>query len=112
MATMTRERRSVKSSRAFTCSFVSVTISINDVRYDADEIPAGECGTRAWRLCKRSGDHAVHDVLRTHAGIVECSCPDYIARHQGNGYGICKHGRALVELGLMPATDLVNRDQI
>ena len=31
-----------------------------------------------------------------------CSCPDYIARHDGNGSGMCKHGLALCELGLMP----------
>lgn len=101
MATVTRERRSSKS-KPFTCSFVSITIEIQDTRYSVDEIPAGECGTRAYRLCKHSGDHEVYDLVRTHAGIVECSCPDHEARHRGNGFGMCKHGKALVTLGLMP----------
>jgi hypothetical protein len=92
-----------KAAKPFSCEFVSMTLAVNDVRYACDPIDPGEFGTRSFRLCKRSGDHAVYDVIRQHDGIVACSCPDYIARHQGNGYGLCKHGKALVELGLMPA---------
>lgn len=103
MSTITAPRKSVKSARPFSCSFVSIVIEINDTRYACDPIAPGECGSKAFRFCKASGAHEVYDVIRTHAGTVECSCPDYIARHQGNGYGTCKHGRALVELGLMPA---------
>jgi hypothetical protein len=97
---MTRDRKSVKP---FTCRFVSINVEINDTRYAVDPIEPGECGTKAFRLAKHSGDHAVYDVIRTHTGLVECDCPDYETRHRGNGYGMCKHGRALVELGLMAA---------
>lgn len=98
MPTLTRKAKTVK----FSTEFVSITIRINDVRYAVDPIAPGEDGTRAFRLCKASGDHEVYDVIRTHSGICECSCPDYEARHRGNGHGMCKHGRAMVELGLMP----------
>src|SRR3954449_5715019 len=101
MATVTSPRKASKA-RPFSCSFVSLTIEISDHRYSADPLDPGEDGTRAFRLSKHSGDHAVYDVLRTHSGILECSCPDYVVRHAGNGHGTCKHGRALVELGLMP----------
>ncbi len=102
MSMMTATRKSSKS-RPFTCSFVSMTIEISDVRYGVASIDPGEFGTKAFRLSKHSGDHAVYDVVRQHDGVVACDCPDYEARHRGNGYGMCKHGRALVELGLMPA---------
>jgi hypothetical protein len=65
----------------------------------------GEDGTKAFRLSKLSsrGDEAIYDVVRTHAGLVECDCPHYEARLRGNCADCCKHGRALVELGLMEA---------
>jgi hypothetical protein len=103
MSTMTKQSRKVKP---FTTSFVSITISINDTRYSVDPFPAGEFGTKAFRLSKHSGDHAVYDVVRTHLGIVECDCADFESRHRGNG-GVCKHGRALVALELLAAPTAV-----
>jgi hypothetical protein len=106
MSSLTRTAPRVKPAReprAFTCSFVSMTIEINDVRYSVDPIDAGEFGIRAYRLTKHSGDHAIHDVLRTHAGPVECSCPDFVCRRQGLTDEPCKHGLALLTLGLLPA---------
>jgi hypothetical protein len=100
---MTPARKASKSARPFSVSIVTLTIAINDTRYSVDAIDPGEFGTKAWRLSKHAGDHAVYDVLRQADGIIACDCPDYEARHRGNGYGTCKHGRALVELGLMPA---------
>lgn len=100
MATVSRK---ASKSKPFSCAFVSMTIAVNDTRYAADPIEAGEFGTKAFRLAKHSGDHAVYDVVRQADGIVACDCPDYESRHRGNGYGMCKHGRALVELGLLPA---------
>src|SRR3954469_9802287 len=94
---ITRNRKPVK----FSCEFVSIVVRINDVRYAVDPIDPGEDGTRAFRLCKASGDHEVYDVIRTHFGTVECSCPSYEATHRGTA-STCKHGRALVTLGLMP----------
>jgi hypothetical protein len=104
MATVASPRKASKSAKPFTCSIITLTVEINDARYSVDEIPAGECGTKAFRLTKHSArDGGTYDVIRQHDGIVACSCPDYIGRHQGNGYGLCKHGRSLVELGLMAA---------
>jgi hypothetical protein len=103
MATVASPRKASKSAKPFSCSFISITVAINDTRYSVDQTDPGECGSRSFRLCKRSGNHEVYDLVRTHAGIVECTCPDYESRHRGNGFGTCKHGKALVELGLMPA---------
>jgi hypothetical protein len=104
MATVASPRKASKSAKPFSCSIITLTVEINDSRYSVDEIPAGECGSKAYRLTKHSArDGGTYDVIRQHDGIVACSCPDYIGRHQGNGYGLCKHGRSLVELGLMAA---------
>lgn len=105
MSIMTQNRKSSKSARPFSAEFVSVVIRINDVRYGADEIPAGEFGVQAWRLSKASGDHEVYDVIRTHRGLVECSCPSYVSTHAGTS-SYCKHGRALIQLGLLPTPTL------
>lgn len=101
MASVTAPRKASKASRPFTCSFISITIEIQDTRYSVDEVPAGEFGRKAFRLCKHSGNHEVYDVIHDAFGCVACSCPDYIARHDGTS-SMCKHGRALVALGLMP----------
>lgn len=100
MSIITRNPTSVKP---FATRFVSINIEINDTRYSVDPIDPGECGSKAYRLTKRGGDRAVYDVIREHGSIVACDCPDYEARRRGNGYELCKHGRALVELGLMLA---------
>jgi hypothetical protein len=50
-----------------------------------------------------SGDGAVYDLARRHDGRVTCDCPHYTARIEGLSEDLCKHGRALVELKLLPA---------
>lgn len=86
--------RKPSTPRPFTCSIVSLVVEINDVRYSVDATDPGEFGSRAFRLTKHGVNTAVYDVIRDHDGFVACDCPDYEARHKGNGYGVCKHGRA------------------
>jgi hypothetical protein len=93
-------------SRPFTCTLVALDgtgalITINGARYHAEPISPGEDGTAAFVLTKPNGDS--YAVIRTHAGLVECDCPDYEARHRGLDCLPCKHGKALVELGLIDA---------
>lgn len=87
-------------AKAFACS---LTAEINGQPYGVEPIDPGECGTKAYRLTKRWADGAVYDVIREDDGHVACDCPDYEARHRGNGFGMCKHGRSLVTLGLLDA---------
>lgn len=111
MATVHASRKPAK----FSCSIVSMTIEINDVRYSIDRTEAGEFGSKSYRLTKHSArDGGTYDVIRQHDGIVACDCPDYESRHRGNGYGMRKHGRAMVELGLLaaPIAPRVNRDPV
>jgi hypothetical protein len=91
------------TATSHTTRIISLTIAIEDVRYSVDPLDPGECGTRAFRLVKRAADKATYDVIRDTYGIVSCTCPNYIWRHQGTDADTCKHGAALVELGLMTA---------
>jgi|GEM_PF-6968414 len=100
MAIVTRPRREVKSTRK--AHAFSLALAIDHVVYTVEPIPAGEFGTKAFRLVKKS-DGAVYDVVRTHDGLVECDCPDYEMRHKGVDCGCCKHGNALVAMGLIDA---------
>jgi hypothetical protein len=113
MSTMTSVHAPVKPGgkpRLFACSGphpdpdgTGRFVTINGTHYDLRPIPPGECGTAAFVLEKHADPDATYSVIRTHAGLVECSCPDYEARHRGIDCGYCKHGRALVELGLLRA---------
>jgi hypothetical protein len=67
--------------------------------YLVQAIEAGECGVAAVRLVKLSSGEA-YDVLRTHDGLVECSCPDYEFKRRGTDQP-CKHGRAAIVNGLL-----------
>jgi hypothetical protein len=89
-----------RTARPFACS---MTVEINGQSYGVEPIDPGECGTKAFRLAKRWADGAVYDVIRDNDGHVACDCPDYECRHRGNGFGLCKHGKALVALGLIDA---------
>lgn len=99
MATLTRKPRSSKS-KSFACRLVSATIEINGTLYSAEPIDPHEEGTAAFRLGKMAGDGAVYDVVRDHSGLVRCDCPSYVSTHEGTA-SMCKHGRALVALGLV-----------
>jgi hypothetical protein len=78
-------------------------LTIKAVPYSVEEIPAGEHGTIAFRLVKLEGDEAVYDVVRTWYGTVECDCGDYQFRRKGLTLSPCKHGKALVDAGLIEA---------
>src|SRR5262249_14245525 len=78
---------------------VSLALAIDHVVYAVEPIPAGECGVKAFRLAKKSADGAVYDLLQTAEGTVECDCPSYETTFRGT-CGQCKHGRALVQMGL------------
>jgi hypothetical protein len=77
------------------------TLTIKGLPYTVSRIDPGEEGTAAFRLDKVHGE-GVYDVVRTHGGLVRCDCPDYEVRHTGTA-GMCKHGRALVESGMIEA---------
>jgi hypothetical protein len=79
----------------------AASVTIKGQSYGVEEIPPGEDGTRAFVLTKANGTS--YAVIRTHAGLVECDCPDYEARHRGLDCLTCKHGKALVEAGLLDA---------
>lgn len=98
MATLTPDAPTVNPARGPRAA----SLTIKGAAYDATPIDAGEDGTAAYRLVRRRGG-ACYDVIRTHAGLVECDCPDYEARRRGLTAEPCKHGRALVEAGLIEA---------
>jgi hypothetical protein len=77
------------------------SVTIKGQVYAVEPIPPGEDGTAAYVLTKRDGTS--YAVIRTHAGLVECDCPDYEARHRGLDCLPCKHGAALVDAGLIDA---------
>ena len=77
------------------------TLSIKGNAYRVSEIDPGECGVSAVRLIKLV-DGEVYDLIRTRADVVECSCPDFVRRHEGKGT-VCKHGAAMVARGFLPA---------
>jgi hypothetical protein len=81
-------------------SVAAVEIEIKGALYAAEAIPAGEFGVSAVRLVKLVNGES-YDVIRTHTNVVECSCPDFVCRHEGKGT-MCKHGRAAVVEGLLP----------
>jgi hypothetical protein len=80
------------------------TVEAKGSRYFVQPIDAGECGVAAVRLVKLASGEA-YDLLRTHDGLIECSCPDYEFRHRGTA-SPCKHGRAAIVHGLLiPAVE-------
>ena len=80
---------------------VETTLTIQGVAYHVRSLSLHpEFGTCAYRLSKRSGDFAIYDVVRTAAGVVECDCASYEFNCRGT-LGLCKHGRAVVEAGLL-----------
>ena len=73
---------------------VSLTLRIGDTNYDV-QLLAG-----SFRLRKIQGSGAYH-VARSEVGFVECTCPDFVQRGRAE-WRMCKHGRALIALGLIP----------
>jgi hypothetical protein len=61
-----------------------------------------EVGSVAFRMHKIDTNNTYH-VHRDIHGEVVCSCPDFEFKRAGTGSS-CKHGRRLVELGMLRAT--------
>lgn len=99
MSTVSTRPRSVKAGRKPVEA--RLDLEVNGTAYVVTPIDPGPDNQKAWRLEKLTGDGKVYDVARTVLGLVECDCPDYEARHRGNGLGTCKHGTALVMVGLL-----------
>jgi hypothetical protein len=105
MATVTRSSQKNKAQQSSAAKLtVSLALSINHTVYAVQPIAAAAFahGSKAWRLTKQGGDHDVYDVVKNMgSGLVECDCADYEMRHRQIDAGMCKHGQALVDLGLL-----------
>jgi hypothetical protein len=101
MSSVSQKSRSRKT-KPFACKLISAEVEVSGHRYHVEPIPAGEDGSAAFRMVKHGSDDAVYDLVRTYAGLVECTCADYECRRRGLTCKPCKHGRALIELGLLP----------
>ncbi len=75
------------------------TVEIKGASYAVETIPAGECGRAAVRVTKLVNGES-YDVIRTDRGIIECSCPDFVCRHEGKGT-LCKHGASMLARGFL-----------
>ncbi|WP_422932200.1 hypothetical protein [Singulisphaera sp. PoT] len=104
MSIVARSRREVKPARK--TPVYSLALAIDHAVYMVESIPAGGFGSKAFRIVKKA-DGAVYDVVRTHDGLVACDCPDYEVRRKGITAECCKHGRALVAMGLLDAPTAV-----
>jgi hypothetical protein len=79
----------------------ATTIEIKGASYTVELIPAGEFGLAACRITKLVNGET-YDVIRQHDGLVTCSCPDFVCRHESKGT-VCKHGAAMVARGFLAA---------
>jgi hypothetical protein len=78
---------------------LALVVVIRGVGYQVTPLDPGPDHTRAWRLSKSDGE--VYDVGRDHFGLTTCTCPHYEFRLRGNSASPCKHGAALIQLGLI-----------
>src|SRR4051812_32187656 len=84
--------------KSFQCRFVSAHVEIQGQPYVVVPLDIGT----GFRVIKSGvSDTGYRVTHKVDSGINVCDCPDYTHRHQGNGYGMCKHARALVELGFL-----------
>src|SRR4051794_29642939 len=97
MASVASPRPATKSSRKPLA--VELVMTINGQAYEVEPIAVAPAGVRSFRLAKCSGDGATYD-LDAFADRVECSCPSYQKTHAGTS-SPCKHGRALIMVGLI-----------
>ena len=86
------------------------TIEIKGATYTVEAIAPGECGASAVRVTKLASGES-YDVLRTRENVVECSCPDFVCRHEGRGT-VCKHGAAMVARGFLPAAPIASKPSV
>jgi hypothetical protein len=87
--------------KPFQCRLRSAEVEIQGNAYTVIPFDYGDLG-RGFQVIKSGLNEQIYNVIHEdQSGINVCDCPDYQRRHQGNGYGMCKHGRGLVELGLL-----------
>lgn len=99
MSTITRPRNSVNAkSRPLA---VTLLLTIRETDYAVTVIAPGPDNIKAYRLEKLSGDRETYDLAHTNDGLVVCDCKSYVASHEGT-ISTCKHGSALVLMGLLP----------
>ncbi|WP_406699114.1 hypothetical protein V5E97_09565 [Singulisphaera sp. Ch08] len=105
MATVAPVRRQVKP-RHFA---VTLSLEITGTAYSVAPITEIQDETieKSWRLEKFGNPDAIYDVARGTDGILQCTCPDYEARHRGLSLTGCKHCRAVVAMGLLEAANLL-----
>jgi hypothetical protein len=78
-------------------------VEIKGATYSVETISPGECGVSAARVTKLVNGES-YDVIRTRLNVVECTCPDYVCRHEGKGT-LCKHAASMVARGFLPTPD-------
>jgi hypothetical protein len=78
---------------------LALVVVIRGVGYQVTPLDPGPDHARAWRLAKSDGE--VYDVCRECDGLTTCTCPHYEFRLRGNSASPCKHGAALIQLGLL-----------
>ena len=102
MTTTTRARtRKPARTPHGTCR---LTLTINEAAYAVKPVPCDPTAAlKCYELRKADGER--YHVSR-HAHGIECTCPDFIFRRDGLTAEPCKHGAALIALGLLdgPAT--------
>lgn len=76
----------------------ALTLWIDYRSYTLARLDAPADTLRAYRLT-RDDRQGQHDLAQSIHGHVECSCPDALYRHRDGS--LCKHARALLELGLL-----------
>lgn len=108
MATSTATRLPV-NAKSRKPVVAELTLTVNSTPYVLIPIPPGPDNTAAFRLVKEGNADSVYDVARTVAGLVVCDCPSYEATYRDNGLATCKHGQALVLVGLLEAPSAVVR---
>jgi hypothetical protein len=69
--------------------------------YRFEPIDPGPDNTVAFRLTKQAGQGDVYDVARDRFGLVTCDCGDYLFRRKGVTAIPCKHGKMLIDAGLI-----------
>jgi hypothetical protein len=79
---------------------VEIKSRTGSASYSVETIPAGEFGVAAIRLTKLVNGES-YDLLRTNDNGLECTCPDFVCRHEGKGT-CCKHLSFAVANGFLP----------
>jgi hypothetical protein len=83
-----------------TLSATLTEVEIKGATYAVEPIPAGEFGVSAIRVVKLVNGES-YTLLRTNDNRLECTCPDFVCRHEDKGT-CCKHLSYAVANGLLP----------